>query len=668
MVLTPSAMQDTTGANPPETVDPERDNSSKMPDVDESFQKLLNVVGKYDEEMVKGWRDDIDTLLVFAGLFSAMVTAFLIESYQKLEEDPADKTVTLLEQLVSLQQPNASQNAFSDSTPFQPSTSIIRINCFWFLSLILSLTSALFGLLCKQWIREHERDPPTQSPSEALALRQLRRDSFEKWGVPSFVAALPVLLEIALLLFLIGILDLLWSLRSPIPFGISLVAIVLTAGMYFVTTLLPALTIPKEQKRHIRNRRFERLSYQFICPYKSPQAWMLYHLVCSIGRLMSKVWLFRATMPSLLEHVASAHATDWSSFDLRVVRQFDQYVRDDLFNIKLYEIRAFEWAVRTFRDSPSMITHLQTILGTISPSVAISAVLDHWNVALWEDISSTDVGVAIRGASVLQLQQLYTQDFPPAPTVSTPGSMLHHSYGIRLLFFQQYWVSNSDRHVFPDQVPQEDLGALRKSTDLHFLIPFPAMDRLWTHGSSEIRNWSLGFLRMFEEAWESCSDCKDPESGEDVLRHKLERVAFVLALARHVNRTERESVLLTSRRGLGFIRFIHNEVIKQRLYWYPLVKTEWAKAVERVQEVGDLPEVYLVRLPGPSEQPPTLLATLPAIRYSVETASGEGYGGGRALARSGEMNDGEEVLDIETTGDLSAGPIIEDTSISSPMA
>ncbi|EEB98162.1 hypothetical protein MPER_02379 [Moniliophthora perniciosa FA553] len=120
--------------------------------------------------MVKGWRDDIDTLLVFAGLFSAVVTAFVIESYKWLDKDPADTTVTLLTQLISVQV-NGSQSVSFEPTQFKPDASSIRINVFWFLSLILSLTSALFGLLCKQWVREHQRDTTTRTPGEALALR-----------------------------------------------------------------------------------------------------------------------------------------------------------------------------------------------------------------------------------------------------------------------------------------------------------------------------------------------------------------------------------------------------------------------------------------------------------------------------------------------------------------
>uniref|UniRef100_A0A0W0G483 DUF6535 domain-containing protein n=1 Tax=Moniliophthora roreri TaxID=221103 RepID=A0A0W0G483_MONRR len=220
----------------------------------------------FDDDMVKNWKEDIDTLLVFAGLFSAVVTAFTIESYQWLVEDPADITVVLLTQ-ISMQL-NASQTASLTRTPFKPDTSSIRINCFWFLSLIFSLTSGLFALLCKQWLREHQRDTPTRTPGEALALRQLRRDSFEKWGVSSFLSALPILLEVALLLFFVGVLDLLWN-RHVIPFALCFTAVTLSAGLYFVTTILPTVVVPHTQISNILSAGMGYLS-SFVQTHPSP--------------------------------------------------------------------------------------------------------------------------------------------------------------------------------------------------------------------------------------------------------------------------------------------------------------------------------------------------------------------------------------------------------------
>ncbi|EEB89965.1 hypothetical protein MPER_11889 [Moniliophthora perniciosa FA553] len=79
--------------------DKERPKKRREHTVQQSWEKLMAEVEQYDDGMVKNWKEDIDTLLVFAGLFSAVVTAFLIESYQWLSEDPADTTGALLTQI-----------------------------------------------------------------------------------------------------------------------------------------------------------------------------------------------------------------------------------------------------------------------------------------------------------------------------------------------------------------------------------------------------------------------------------------------------------------------------------------------------------------------------------------------------------------------------------------
>ncbi|KAI3614318.1 hypothetical protein WG66_000254, partial [Moniliophthora roreri] len=99
----------------------------------QSRENPATEIGKYDDGM--------------AGPFSAVVTAFTIESYQWLIEDLADVTVVLLMQ-ISMQFGNGT----SQPSAFEADASSIRINYFLFLSSVSSLTSALFGLLCKQWL------------------------------------------------------------------------------------------------------------------------------------------------------------------------------------------------------------------------------------------------------------------------------------------------------------------------------------------------------------------------------------------------------------------------------------------------------------------------------------------------------------------------------------
>ncbi|KAJ7488652.1 hypothetical protein B0H11DRAFT_1620444, partial [Mycena galericulata] len=54
---------------------------------------------KYDKTLVESWRSDMEGLLIFAGLFSASLTAFLIESYKTLSPDQGERTIAILVQI-----------------------------------------------------------------------------------------------------------------------------------------------------------------------------------------------------------------------------------------------------------------------------------------------------------------------------------------------------------------------------------------------------------------------------------------------------------------------------------------------------------------------------------------------------------------------------------------
>ncbi|KAK7051407.1 hypothetical protein VNI00_004907 [Paramarasmius palmivorus] len=590
----------------------------------QSFERLQKEVMQYDDGLVKGWKEDIDTLLVFAGLFSAVVTAFLVESYQWLSEDPKDTAVILLTQISH--QLNGTHFA-SDRTPFSPEASSIRINCFWFLSLIFSLTSALFGLLCKQWLREYQRDVPTRTAAESLALKQLRRDSFEKWGVASFLSALPILLELALLCFFVGVLDLLWTLHS-VPFGISFTAIVVSVGLYFVTTFLPMITIPCDQSSFLEHHQFAKLAYQFVCPYKSPQAWAVYKLFTKITkpllRFPSINGFIRAHFCAFWDHIQS-QASSWSTLDLQVVRQFDQEVNtvslfgtSSAFTLPIYELQALQWAVTMFRDSPSMIPHLENVLESVPPSVAMSVALNRWDVIMGIEASKSDVGYCLRG-----------QDWrwEPRPKPVIHDQPLHYREGIELLFWQQHWsclVNESQNSPLPDSVLKSIFGRLeesiaqsklKESKHFRFYIPFPTVAALWSHQNPWIRVQSLRFLQYFEVSWQ-------PRPGYDKKRHDEERIAFTSSLAWYILRTDRSSELLTSKRGLTFIEFIHQDIIKRRLYSKLRAQQKvWADAVKRVRDIGNLPSNHFAPLSKDGEDSPDLAQSLQIerIRYSVDT-------------------------------------------------
>jgi hypothetical protein len=96
------------------------------------------------------------THVLQAGLFSAILTAFLIESYKTLNPDAGDVTVQLLSQIS--QQLSASANGsslnFNPAPEYAPSATALLCNALWFTSLGLSLSCALIATLLEQWARD----------------------------------------------------------------------------------------------------------------------------------------------------------------------------------------------------------------------------------------------------------------------------------------------------------------------------------------------------------------------------------------------------------------------------------------------------------------------------------------------------------------------------------
>lgn len=301
-----------------------------------------------------------------AGLFSATITAFTIESHKWLNEDP---TVRLLAQLSQhLGTPNVSAN---NSTIFTIPPEAVRINIVWFLSLIIALSAALIGILCKQWIREYQRDAPI-SNEEAFELRQLRHQSWEAWHVPDIISSTSILLQLALLLFFAGIVDLLWSRVHvtiiaaivSVAVGISVLFILITIILPFVHDLI-RVVLPD---RYIVER-----NNLIPCAYRSPLSRVF---VSFSHSLTHRRWL-----NNNLKHIDGSDSehflredkfrdtSDWLSIDLHLLRHFkrmadtesDAYL-DRMFkwdaSTNSYLHRGMKWAASTMGDDVVTMKHL----------------------------------------------------------------------------------------------------------------------------------------------------------------------------------------------------------------------------------------------------------------------------------------------------------------------
>ncbi|RDX45081.1 hypothetical protein OH76DRAFT_1486547 [Lentinus brumalis] len=230
---------------------------------DKVWKEAIETVKTSYDQLLGRWKEEMDTLLVYAGLSSAVLTAFNVESYHLLQPDSSDPTVAVLKQIsaqlngYTMAPPflNATHTTGPDllaSTPYQAPVSAVWLNTLWFSSLVFSFAAALLALFVKQWIYEAMVGG---SSRESARLRQYRLNGLLKWRVGTVVVVLPILLQLASVLFLAGLLVLLWTLHNTVAAVTSLlVAFFFTFFLGF--TLLPV--------------------FRSDCSYRSPASFAIY--------------------------------------------------------------------------------------------------------------------------------------------------------------------------------------------------------------------------------------------------------------------------------------------------------------------------------------------------------------------------------------------------------
>ncbi|KAL1942594.1 hypothetical protein VTO73DRAFT_6196 [Trametes versicolor] len=219
-----------------------------------AWSGAAGMVQTYSDEMIKRWKEEIDTYLVFAGLFSAVLTTFNVQSYLLLQPATPDPSIAVLQQIssqlasfsihppfVNSTQPSSTTRANANTPPPVPRWAV-WLNALWFSGLILSLSSASVGIMVKQWLNEYSSGVSGTSRPVAR-VRQYRLNNLRTWRVEDIIGAIPILLQLALALFLSGMLILLWTLHDTVA-AIASTLVSLLAVFTVVTTLLP-LVNPK---------------------------------------------------------------------------------------------------------------------------------------------------------------------------------------------------------------------------------------------------------------------------------------------------------------------------------------------------------------------------------------------------------------------------------------
>ncbi|KAJ7056108.1 hypothetical protein C8F01DRAFT_1156833 [Mycena amicta] len=294
----------------------------------------VNEAEKYDKSLVESWRSNMDGMLIFAGLFSASLTAFIVESYKMLVADSGDGTVQLLSQ-ISLQLLASSNGTVFNApapTPFKAPTSALVCNALWFISLGLSLACALVATLLEQWAREFLHRADMRSAPVVRA----RMYSFLYYGMRRFrmhtvVDVIPSLLHASLIFFFAGLVAFLLPLNKIIA---AIVAAILAVFIcvYIILTVLPII--------------------QADSPYRTPLSNAVWGVLRSAVR---RFLLYRPFRDSWQQRW-------WNFFDYPVIS--DNVARAALARTngrKERDLRSISWTFKSISDPAELETFVEAI-------------------------------------------------------------------------------------------------------------------------------------------------------------------------------------------------------------------------------------------------------------------------------------------------------------------
>jgi hypothetical protein len=128
--------------------------------------------------------------------------------------------------------------------PFHPSSSDIRINVFWFLGLISSLTAAFLAIVIQKWVRNNtdvfQRD---SDPLKRARFRQYLREGFEQLHLPAVDETVPGLLHLSLILFFMGLGESLLNINTTL--GLTTIVPIGSSALLYIFSIFAPIIYPK---------------------------------------------------------------------------------------------------------------------------------------------------------------------------------------------------------------------------------------------------------------------------------------------------------------------------------------------------------------------------------------------------------------------------------------
>ncbi|KAG8950536.1 hypothetical protein FRC04_007355 [Tulasnella sp. 424] len=252
----------------------------------EYFFHYDKVQDQIDDEVVERLKANLDGVLVFAGLFAGVNTAFIALTVVLMKPDPLDDITTLLQQLVQ----GWKSAILLPSMFFTPSGQIMVINSLFALSLSATLFTSFFAVLGKQWLMYYRVRKGAGFDQQRW--KQLGRSlGAERLGFVSVLEiVLPVSIQTTLVIFTIGFV---LFLRTLSPFLSNIVLVPLVVATFLsIVTVVASLRDPAH-------------------PFKAP-AWAIFLRLLLVASATS-LFFRRVKMDSLLRSLKRLGRWEWMS-------------------------------------------------------------------------------------------------------------------------------------------------------------------------------------------------------------------------------------------------------------------------------------------------------------------------------------------------------------------
>lgn len=291
-----------------------------------------------------------------------------------LNADPnSNQNDLLLRIITQLQIQSGANNVTLPPLPppinaYRPSSQVFVANMCWFISLTVALGTVLFGTVCLQWIREFERNPRLGF-KEAFEFRQMRYEGLMDWGIPFIISSLPLLLQLSLLLFFLGLSFFLQNFDPIIAASIS-VLIALIVVFLCVTMMLPAMQcFTSSSKSHDQR--------SSLCPFKSPYARLFGVFVSSCSLCLINIYRFFSDNPDAFQEKRAffqkifQSGSGWTSVDMAWLQTSYDTSRGAKDSCP-HSPAALAWLARTYTPSHDALCAFYHCLRDIDSSAAMA--------------------------------------------------------------------------------------------------------------------------------------------------------------------------------------------------------------------------------------------------------------------------------------------------------